>query len=311
MDYYQTKAIKKTSNQIGFLVLISFIIMIAVTYIGIAITHSADAIVLWSGITSLVSMFTVGVIFIKATDSKFNDMIPLKKVKKGYFVPLVLIATAVSLISNYMADILLNNLSLIGIKTKYPPSFEAAENSPLEALLTILSVAIIPPLAEEFLFRGIILNKLKPFGINFAIFTSSLLFGLMHGNLVQTPFAFVVGMAFAYVTVKSGSILPSIISHFLINFSSVMVSMYSDSQLDDNIATIVYISFSLIVIIGGIVSAFLLSKHKGFFNIYPNVQFKFGSTLRESLTAVGMILSIIALTLELIASSELWGLSFI
>ena len=78
MDYYQTKAIKKTSNQIGFLVLISFIIMIAVTYIGIAITQSADAIVLWSGITSLVSMFIVGVIFIKATDSKFNDMIPLK-----------------------------------------------------------------------------------------------------------------------------------------------------------------------------------------------------------------------------------------
>lgn len=62
--------------------------------------------------------------------------------------------------------------------------------------------AILAPIAEEVLFRGYILRSLRPFGKRFAILGSALLFGLFHGNLLQTPYAFLVGMVLGYVTVE-------------------------------------------------------------------------------------------------------------
>lgn len=62
--------------------------------------------------------------------------------------------------------------------------------------------AILAPIAEEVLFRGYILRTLRPYGKRFAIFASAVLFGLFHGNLLQTPYAFLVGLLLGYVTVE-------------------------------------------------------------------------------------------------------------
>lgn len=69
-------------------------------------------------------------------------------------------------------------------------------------LSMFLYASILAPLAEEILFRGYILRSLRPFGKRFAIFGSALLFGLFHGNLLQTPYAFLVGLILGYVTVE-------------------------------------------------------------------------------------------------------------
>lgn len=62
--------------------------------------------------------------------------------------------------------------------------------------------ALAAPIAEEILFRGFVLRSLRPFGKRFAIFGSALLFGLFHGNLLQTPYAFLVGLVLGYVAVE-------------------------------------------------------------------------------------------------------------
>ena len=69
-------------------------------------------------------------------------------------------------------------------------------------LSMFLYSAILAPVAEEILFRGYVLRSLRPFGKRFAIFGSALLFGLFHGNLLQTPYAFLVGLILGYVTVE-------------------------------------------------------------------------------------------------------------
>lgn len=61
-----------------------------------------------------------------------------------------------------------------------------------------LYACILGPLAEELLFRGLVLRTLAPFGKKLAIFVSALLFGLFHGNLLQTPYAFVMGLVLGY-----------------------------------------------------------------------------------------------------------------
>lgn len=62
--------------------------------------------------------------------------------------------------------------------------------------------AIFAPVAEELLFRGYILRSLRPYGKRFAVFGSAVLFGLFHGNLLQTPYAILVGLLLGYVTVE-------------------------------------------------------------------------------------------------------------
>ncbi len=65
-----------------------------------------------------------------------------------------------------------------------------------------LYVGLFAPVFEEILFRGLVLRTLEPYGKKFAIFASALLFGLFHGNAVQTPFAFAVGLVLGYVAVE-------------------------------------------------------------------------------------------------------------
>ena len=69
-------------------------------------------------------------------------------------------------------------------------------------LSMFLYAGILAPIAEEILFRGLILRSMRPYGRNFAIFVSALTFGLFHGNLIQTPFAFQVGLVLGYVAAE-------------------------------------------------------------------------------------------------------------
>lgn len=65
-----------------------------------------------------------------------------------------------------------------------------------------LYACLLGPVAEEILFRGLVLRSLQPYGKKFAIVISSLLFGLFHGNVMQAPFAFVVGLVMGYVAME-------------------------------------------------------------------------------------------------------------
>ena len=52
-----------------------------------------------------------------------------------------------------------------------------------------LYASFLAPISEELIFRGFVLRSLRPYGKRFAILGSAFLFGLFHGNLLQTPYA--------------------------------------------------------------------------------------------------------------------------
>ena len=62
--------------------------------------------------------------------------------------------------------------------------------------------AVFAPVAEELLFRGFVLESLRPYGKRFAILTSAILFGAFHGNLLQAPYAFVMGLLLGYLATE-------------------------------------------------------------------------------------------------------------
>lgn len=61
---------------------------------------------------------------------------------------------------------------------------------------------ILAPVTEELLFRGLLQRELQPYGKKFAIFCSAFTFGIFHGNILQTPYAFLVGLVLGYVAME-------------------------------------------------------------------------------------------------------------
>ena len=68
----------------------------------------------------------------------------------------------------------------------------------------ILYAVVVAPFVEECLFRGLIYNQLRHCGQIFAIVISALLFGLMHGNLMQLLTALFVGALLAFIRERYG-----------------------------------------------------------------------------------------------------------
>ena len=103
----------------------------------------------------------------------------------------------------------------------------------------IISIAIMAPLVEELLFRGAIqgymLRKgMKPLN---AILIASAIFGIVHMNPIQIPFAFAIGLIFGWLYYRTGSVVPGIIGHF-INNSIACLQMATLTEEEFNTKTI-------------------------------------------------------------------------
>ena len=94
-------------------------------------------------------------------------------------------------------------------------------------ILSIIAIGVLPAVCEEFVFRGKLFSGYKE-GLSLpkAVFISALMFGLAHFSLQQLLYAFVMGMVFAVMVHATGSILVSVIPHFIINMSQVVLTYF-------------------------------------------------------------------------------------
>lgn len=99
-----------------------------------------------------------------------------------------------------------------------------ATADPAVIALRFVYLAVIPAVLEELMTRGLILGELLPYGKGFAIVVSGAIFGFMHMNPVQLPFAFIAGASMAFAVVYCGTLRVSIIVHFINNFLSILFS---------------------------------------------------------------------------------------
>jgi membrane protease YdiL (CAAX protease family) len=93
---------------------------------------------------------------------------------------------------------------------------------------TLIAVALLPAIFEELFFRGVLLEGLKPLGETSAALICGALFALYHQNPPQTVYQFCCGTAFAFVALRSESILPTALAHFLNN--AVILVLYKLSK---------------------------------------------------------------------------------
>lgn len=149
-----------------------------------------------------------------------------KKIKVSTFfltVLLTLVATPMYMFANVLSQLVVPNTIVQNLDGLVGDSVG----------LSFLAVAVIAPIGEEVVMRGFFQNRFKkvmPFAA--AAILSGFLFGVLHLNLNQFCYAWVLGVIFAYTNRASGSILTSIIMHMLINASNVGMLLVMQSAME-------------------------------------------------------------------------------
>jgi sodium transport system permease protein len=102
-----------------------------------------------------------------------------------------------------------------------------------DAGLLLVCFAAVPAVCEELAFRGFILAGCRNLGNNGrAVLVSAIFFGATHAFLQQSINACLLGIVLGYLAVKSGSLLPGIIFHFLHNAMMVLSAKVTPELVD-------------------------------------------------------------------------------
>ena len=116
----------------------------------------------------------------------------------------------------------INSISLLFVENEVAPVMTTLNSLPFG--LGLLFIAIFPAVVEEFTFRGVYYHTYLQNGIWKGIFLSAFIFGLMHMNINQFSYAFVLGIFLALIVEATGSIFSAMLVHFIINGNSYVLS---------------------------------------------------------------------------------------
>ncbi len=123
----------------------------------------------------------------------------------------------------------------------------------------LLVVAVLPAIFEEAVFRGVLLDGLRAFGTLGAVLLSGALFALYHQNPAQTVYQFCCGTAFALIALRSGSILPTAVSHFINNALVLILAKFGVTEIVGTAQIIVY-AVAFLSFVGAFVWLFVFDK---------------------------------------------------
>ncbi|MFR5601882.1 MAG: lysostaphin resistance A-like protein [Lachnospiraceae bacterium] len=130
-------------------------------------------------------------------------------------------------------------------------------------LVNYVTVILVAPIVEEWMFRKTLLDRIRGYGDKIAILMSGLMFGVFHGNFFQFFYAFLLGCLLAYVYLRSGRLAYSIGLHMFVNLmgSAVPLTVIAISELlpgyFQTILLFVYNRAYMLLVVCGLVLFFI------------------------------------------------------
>lgn len=151
----------------------------------------------------------------------------LKKFSPKFLLVVLLLAFGTLFGLSWLNTAFIDLLGHFGYKATVPA---IPKNGVKDFILCTLLICVLPAFFEELLFRGFILASTKRLGLSFAVLTGGALFSIFHKNPAQTPYQFVMGVLMCLLAIKSGSLFPSIILHFINNFYIIILYFVAPSD---------------------------------------------------------------------------------
>ncbi len=191
--------------------------------------------------------------------------------KKQLFAPkhilgVFLVGAGMNFFTNFAMSLVYDFIPQV-FRDSYESMMETSQFG--ESALAIIAAVFIAPVGEELIFRGVAFyyakkavagmsNKTLGFWIANAI--QALFFGIMHMNVIQGTYAFILGLVLGYLAYRFGSVLPSILGHFLFNgISSFLMEPVSAVIPESEAAYAVVVVVSVIVVVAGL---FLIKRRE-------------------------------------------------
>lgn len=143
-----------------------------------------------------------------------------------YFVALY----ALAVLSNLASHAIARGLdSLVGSGELRDPFAAVMPTSAYQWAIMFVFVGIVATVAEEVIYRRLLLEPLRRFGDLQAVVITALLFAALHGNFTQFLYAFTGGLILGIVTVRSNSLIPAIVLHSANNIFTLGLAYYSQT----------------------------------------------------------------------------------
>lgn len=123
------------------------------------------------------------------------------------------------------------------------------------SIISFVYIVLIAPVTEELIFRGVIFEKSKKvFPFIYANLFQALLFGIMHANIVQSSYAFLLGLFLGFVCHKRKSIFTAIYLHFVINLAGVLPNILLSNETETQVS----LNYPVIIVIALIFTAIVV-----------------------------------------------------
>lgn len=190
--------------------------LISLIMLAAGIEEGSDAYLYLNYLAAPIAMTAAMAITLKYRKFPVKRAFPVKCHPKYFLIALLLIFGLIFSVS-WIDTGVTEFLKLLG----YVPKGKDAYLPDLSGGLVVpalIVIAVMPAIFEEGLFRGVILNSCEDgAGTVRTVFIVGFAFSLFHASAEQTVYQFLAGCVFAFVAIRAGSILPSVVMHFINN----------------------------------------------------------------------------------------------
>lgn len=135
-----------------------------------------------------------------------------------------------------------------------------------EMLVSFACVGIFAPIAEELLFRGLVYRRIRDYiDVKWGIIISALLFGMVHGNMIQFIYATLLGVLLALAYERYKNLLAPIIAHMAANIFTCILEFKGISNVPDSMkkfALLLAVEIVIISVLGTVVLRKWVPKSK-------------------------------------------------
>ena len=199
------------------IVLYYIVFLSAMYFIFAFIGHTASTYMIAQIISAAITIPFMYFASYKPTQQMF---VKKPKIGRALFIN-VLWVIVITLFISFALNNIITMSPLIGLSEGYARANESFYASTL--VIELIGSAILSPIMEELVFRGIVFgNMRKIMNVPQAVFLSALLFGLIHFNIVQFVYAFLLGLVLAAFMYKSGHVYAAMIGHIAANAFAVI-----------------------------------------------------------------------------------------
>lgn len=253
----------KTARGVGIAFSLFIVAYILITLIGgmiiglLGVKNGSLSYYALSSLFPTLTLLFLVVISCKFSKASVKETVKVKKSSPIYILLAIVIAIGMFLGFGFLNSAFASFLQKLGgvIPTT---GVTDAINSTGSFILFSFLICLFPAITEELFFRGVMLTGLKNTGRVFTTIMVAVSFALYHASLAQLIYQLIYGAVLSILTIKSNSVIPSMIAHFINNLLVLVLTYFFN--FTSAITNPLLIALGIVLVVSSVVFICLYKK---------------------------------------------------